>query len=1218
MSFVTFGTRTSGRIDYLGFGSAKACLLVLLAALPAFSQANLGRLLGTVRDSTGAVVVGAVVTIIDVDRGLERSVVTDEAGQFAAPGISPGRKTVRAEFKGFKIFEQTNIQLEVGQDARLDFTLQPGEVSETVRVMDSPPLLDTTSAELGGTISNQIINDLPLNGRNYQNLLTLRPGVTIYAGGGGWTQSTNGLRAHDNVYMVDGLVNNEPWTGQSVYNAAAAAGDAGTILSIDAIQEFRTEQNPRAEFGWKPGSIVNVGIKSGTNAIHGTAYAYGRTDSWDAKDYFTPPPTDSVCRINPAACNPPLGLEQFGGTVGGPIRRDKLFYFLNFEDQRYTVGSPFVANAPVACAGGAAGCGLTATNPSLSLIDACNAVPAGSRSALSLRLAGLNPDCSPSSSFPNLFPNNSGTAAGDPALFSPGLSNTNQIDTGLTKLDYHISAKHVINGVYFISQGNGVFNDAAGEVRPAWETNQYMRAQVGSGNWTWIPNSRWVNLFKAGYSHYYQTFLSGDSSVNPTTYGLNTGVTNPLYYGMPAITFSSFAPGTFQLGASWPKIVGPDGVLQIVNHTSVQFGNHAIKFGGEAMQNSFNGDITANAKGPIRFRSLQDFFSGSPLRGTILIGDAARALTSWGYAAFIQDDWRISPRVTINLGLRYELNTVFKEAHDLIGNFDANQGLVQVGKQISSPFNGDHNNFSPRLGFAWDVGGNGRTVLRAGAGLIYEQLSYDVFMGIGNLLGIRTVPTGASLVVNGKTTPGSGSINLGVITVPGSSLNWNGSSVGGQTIYSLSTLSLQCGDGLGSDPSPCATVGVDRNLRTPYVSTWTVSLQRAVTNNFSVDVAYVGNHGTKLVQLVDLNQAPLGSGYDPAEIAYCNSHLAAASSPFACDPSDSDPGLVQAARPFTRNAKFPYLSNIYNLANLASSNYNGLQIAATQRVSGGLSFTGGYTWSHALDYACDNWGCGQGVPLNSNNPRQLYGSSDWDVRHRFTLSLTYAIPGKKSPGQILEGWSINSIVTLQTGQPWYPQDFTDDFSGTNVVSATAGHGEQWNFVGSPSDFQSRQNPIPCASGSGPSAIGGCTAPAIPQACISAATAMGTGALNSLYNVGCYFRGNSALIPPAIGSYGNLGRGTFRDSGFRNWDLSVSKSWKIRESLHAQFRAEFFNILNHPNFANPEGGPNGYLNNDPSAGFGMGCGCITPDVAGSNPVLGSGGARAMQLGLKLLF
>jgi len=241
-----------------------AAVMLSLAPSLLFGQANLGRLSGNVRDQLGGAIVGAAVSVVDADRGPERDVVTDEAGGYVLSGLIPGRKTVHAEFRGFRAFEQANIALGVGQDARLDITLQPGALTETIRVTEAPPLLDTNSAELGGTIENQAINDLPLNGRNFENLLDLRPGVTKYPGNSGWTQSTNGLRPHDNFFMVDGINSNDPWMAQSIMNAVMAAGDAGTILPIDAIDEFRTQQNPRAEFGWKPGAVVNVGIKSGT------------------------------------------------------------------------------------------------------------------------------------------------------------------------------------------------------------------------------------------------------------------------------------------------------------------------------------------------------------------------------------------------------------------------------------------------------------------------------------------------------------------------------------------------------------------------------------------------------------------------------------------------------------------------------------------------------------------------------------------------------------------------------------------------------------------------------------------------------------------------------------------------------------------------------------------------------------------------------------------
>src|SRR4029077_13135449 len=260
--------------------------LAVLASLPAFSQGNAGRILGGVTDQTGGAMAGATVTVIDTQRNSTRTLTTDDSGEYNAPNLLPSTYTVRAEAKGFKTSERSGILLEINKDLRVDLSLQPGEQTERVTVTEALPMVETTNAELGGTLQSQIIADLPMNGRNFANLIQLRPGVTIYPGGSGWTQSTNGQRAHDNVYLFEGVNGSDPWMAQPIISAVMGAGDAGTLVSIDAIDEFKTEENPRAEYGWKPGAIVNVGIKSGTNAVHGTAFAYGRDGSWDALPYF--------------------------------------------------------------------------------------------------------------------------------------------------------------------------------------------------------------------------------------------------------------------------------------------------------------------------------------------------------------------------------------------------------------------------------------------------------------------------------------------------------------------------------------------------------------------------------------------------------------------------------------------------------------------------------------------------------------------------------------------------------------------------------------------------------------------------------------------------------------------------------------------------------------------------------------------------------------------
>jgi hypothetical protein len=409
-------------------------------------------------------------------------------------------------------------------------------------------------------------------------------------------------------------------------------------------------------------------------------------------------------------------------------------------------------------------------------------------------------------------------------------------------------------------------------------------------------------------------------------------------------------------------------------------------------------------------------------------------------------------------------------------------------------------------------------------------------------------------------------------------------------------------------------MSVDRNLTTPRVWNWTLSLQHAFTPNLTLELAYVGNHGGKLTGIRDINQPPVGSGWTTTgpnpTLTNC---LASANTGYNnCAPDTNAEAL---AVPFV--AKFGEIGNIFSMANIYRSNYNGLQATLNSRNFHGLSMVAGYTYSHALDNVGANWdfGYGSGLPQNAYNPGAEYANSDFDVRHRLTVSLTYAIPGKKGYAQSLEGWELNSIVTLQSPQKWGAMDEGTDAAGIGAlpVSPPAQSPIRWDFFGDPNDFKSGPNGIPPYKVSSPGGL--------PSACTAKALALdgGTpGAATAAVNLyGCYAKGNSVMIPPALGHFGTMGRNIFPDSGFKNVDFSVAKNWHFGERMHAQFRAEFFNIFNHPNFANPYGGQNGYGFNDPSVG-GFGCGCATPDVAAANPAVGSGGPRSVQLGLKLSF
>lgn len=1165
--------------------------LLLAVAVPSISQTTTGRIIGNVHDQSGAAVAGATLTITDVQRGTVRTAISDDSGGYVISNLPPGVYSVRAEAKGFKIVERPDIQIEVATDVPVEISLSPGNVKEIVVVTSEVPLVNTTSSVLGGTLSNQEINDLPLNGRNYENLLQLRPGVVRYPGGGFSTTSSNGLRAEDNAYLIDGLFNSEPFSGQSIINGAGIAGDSATILPVDSIQEFNVQQNPPAEYGWKPGVIVNVGLKSGTNHIHGTAYAFGRDTPMDARNYFNPV----------GQAKNPRNLEQFGGTAGGAIIKDRLFYFGGYEGQRYTVGNTgslqtwSTVSLPTVPSGQAGYCQYSGVGDCLNsipdaIVNVHDAFLAGAIpndvSAASLNIGGCS--FSPPNSVTcngTGFPLNPSTIGGSSINF--GLPNTVSADNAVGKVDYHLNERNTLDSMYFFGNNNGTVSDAS-ELQTKWLTQIHTRAQVFGESWTYVPGARWVNEARFGYNRLYQPTFTNDHNTNPeSAYGLDTGVTNPLYGGLPRISVWPYYIFPQELGGfNWPKVQGPDARFQFIDHISYVAGKHAIKFGGEFHRDSFSGGAYGGSRGRIKFiggnfeggnsQGIEDFFAGLPTNGTLLVGDPTRHIHNWGYAGFAQDDFRVTKSLTLNFGVRYEVNTVIKEAHNLLGNFDptlpADKALIQVGVNgITGPYNPDRKDFAPRGGFAWDLFGTGRTVLRGGAGIMYETLNWESFLALNNSLGLATVPTGAQIDSSGGTS--GGSIATAVASFPGSSLNWFGTVFPGNN-------TVDCDPVTGN---PCTIMGVDRNLKTPYVISWDFNIEHSFTPNLVLELGYVGNHGSRLVGIRDINQV--------------NPQL--------------DNGSEQFGRPFTYSCPAPigagaggpcfdYLSFVYQMENIYRSNYDGLQTTLTARNYHGLSMIAGYTWAHALDQVGANWdfGAGLGLPSDSTHPNREYASSDFDIRQRFTLSMTYLLPGRKSFAQLLEGWQINSIITLQSAQPFGVMD-----AGTDV-SLTGELNDRWDFYGNPNDFKSTPAGIPYfAPGS------------LPAACVNQAAA--NGSTSSLNAFGCYASGNSFMIPPAFGTQGTMGRNIFRDTGFRNVDFSLAKNWKAGERLAAQFRAEFFNIFNHPNFANPFGGQNGWAHNDPSTGS-FGCSCATPDVAASNPVIGSGGSRAVQLGLKLTF
>src|SRR5213593_1939763 len=487
-----------------------------------FAQGNCGLILGTVTDSTGAVIPGATVSIIDKDRGLARTLTTGEAGLYNAPNLIPGTYLVRAELPGFKRLDRENVVVEVGSEIRVDLTIEPGQQGETVTVNEAIPLVDTTTGTLGGVLANAAINDMPLNGRNYQNLLNLIPGVMIQPGGSPWTQSTNNSRPDETVWLVDGVFNANYQDRRPIANMPSPFTDGATILPIDAIQEFKLEENSKAEYGGMAGAVVNVGIRSGTNTLHGTGYAFGRSDAWAARNFFNPP------TVGPKA---PTELEQFGGVLGGPIMKDKLFFFGGYEGLRSFVGNALGVLVPAT--------GSLRGDPAHSMVDALNVLQARgvTLSPVSLKLMGCSP-APPYTCTGGLIQN----APANTTTYNSGFPNTNISDNGIGKIDYRINSEHSLNSMVHI--GNYLGN---GEDHPItasyWQNGDPIRTYTVSSNWIWTASPRVLNDFRFGFTNVHFGLVPDDANLfaNGKDYPLNTGITST--GGFPSVDITGYGIG---------------------------------------------------------------------------------------------------------------------------------------------------------------------------------------------------------------------------------------------------------------------------------------------------------------------------------------------------------------------------------------------------------------------------------------------------------------------------------------------------------------------------------------------------------------------------------------------------------------------------------------------------------------------------------------------------
>ncbi|HKV42002.1 MAG TPA: TonB-dependent receptor [Blastocatellia bacterium] len=1091
------GSAPSGR--WLGL-----LVAILLLVSIAKAQTFRGTILGTVTDANGAVVSGATVKAKDLATGLDRITTTDAAGNYSIPELPIGTYDLSVEGAGFQISKVSGVLVQVAGERRVDFALVASGAAVNVVIHAETLQTITTGDTLGGTIGAKQIAELPINGRDFTKLLVLAPGATGDPSGATDSPgsfglfSSNGNRGRANNYLLDGTDMNDGYRNLPAINEAGVFGTPATILPVEAIAEAAVLSDFEAEYGRNSGAVVNMVTKSGTNEIHGSAFEFFRNNALDARNYFNPLGQPQTAFRN----------NQFGAALGGPIIRNRTFWFFSYEGQRERVGLNSVARVPdpaeIAADGGA-------QNPVIAALLARNPWPLPNHPV---------PLFDPS---PNLF------------VTTPA---TNSIDSLIGKIDHSFNERNQLTGRYFYGNSTQSFPLAllGGNVLPGFNTVTPTRVQLVSISYLEVLSPAKVNEVRFGYNRFAEGFFPQDQAFDPRSIGLNTGASNPQDFGLPFIRIMNFPqPGSSvaSLGATLSVPRGRiDTNWQALDNFSWKLDKHDVKLGYEFRRTFVNGFFDAGYRGRIDFASLQDFLQGVPSGGRAAQGDSRRGTFENSQGAYVQDSFHWTSRLTLNAGLRYDYFGVIGEERNRLSTFDPRVGLIQVGTNgLDSLYNKDFHNFSPRIGLAWDISGKGKTVVRAGWGIFYDAFSQDFFVG---QLPFNTLNPGPAYNAIGQSP----------------------------ILFSSSTVShIQPGVPVFTGFGATDAFSVDRNLRTPYVQNFNLNIQRELFKGAILQAGYVGSHGTKLFRYRDINQPP--------------------------NPS------VSTARPFDNGPFAPdgetffYVNQIETTAN---SFFNSLQASLAVRDKHGFSTMVNYTWSHSIDNASDgqDYVANATQPDNSFRPDLERASSNFDNRQRLVWALNYQVPNLwRDHPKLGSGWELNGILTLKSGSP-FNVNFFDDYNGTGEFFPRP------DLVGNP-----------YAGTHSPSEFLNLSAFAVP--CTLDGT--GTAASNCI---------------PHTQHFGSLGRNALVGPGYNDFDMSLFKMTSITERLKLQFRAEVFNIFNHPNFSSPllpgfsaDASTGGI---DPKTGRGMGFLpiTVTPDVGIGNPFLGGGGSRNIQLALKLVF
>jgi Carboxypeptidase regulatory-like domain/TonB dependent receptor len=768
----------------------KHCLLAIVVACATILSAQTfrGGIQGTVVDPQGAVVPNADVVVTNPETGLTRTTKSDALGDYIVTELPIGIYQVTAKKAGFREQTVKDVRVEISSGSRVDLHLQPPSASQVVDVSAGAPLVDTAENNLGGALQADQLEDLPVSGRDFTKLLVLVPGsggdpsgVADSPGSFGLF-SINGNRGRSNNYLLDGTDMNDGYRSLPAINQGGVFGTPATILPIDALQELSIINNTEAEFGRNSGATVNIVTKSGTNNIHGSVYEFFRNNALDARNFFNPAGTQQDLFQN----------NQFGASAGGPLIKDKTFWFAAYEGQREKVGIPTVA-----------------TVPTQAQINQAIADNGGVVNPVIANLLARNPWPTP-----NQPPDANGNNFLGPARAK------NRVDSVIGKIDQHIGQSDLLTGRYYFGDSNQSFPLAlvAGGNLPGFNTVTPTNVNIVSVSYTHVFNPNLLMEIRGGYNRFKEDFFPEDRTFNPASIGLNTGAAAQ-DLGLPQIRVKGFAT----LGANTSVPRGRiDTNWQFDDNLSYRAGRHEWKFGWEFRRTFVDGFFDSNYRGQLSFPNLDALIAGTPSLGSQTQGNSSRQTFQNNHSLYAQDSFRALNRLTLNYGLRWEYFGVLGEEQDRFSILNSS-GVLQ---QVHQLYPHDLNNFAPRLSLAWDIFGNSKTVLRTGWGVYYDAFSQDFFVG--------QLPFNTSN--SGPAYNGIGPDPITFSSAPAAVLQ------SGVPVFAASTFSAS------------NVFTVDQKIRTPYVQTYNLNIEQQLARNVALQVGYVGSAGRKLFRYVDLNQ----------------------------------------------------------------------------------------------------------------------------------------------------------------------------------------------------------------------------------------------------------------------------------------------------------------------------------------------------------------------------